>query len=94
MATFLMLGKYTNQALEGISAKRTQKAEEVVDDYGGEIVAAYALLGFYDIALVVRLPGAEEATMVSMEVSKLTGVNFSTSAAVELERFDELADKR
>lgn len=92
MATFLMLGKYTNESLEGISAARTRKAEQVVEDSGGEIKAAYALLGFYDIALIVDLPGAEEATRVSMAFYKMTGINFTTSPAVALDRFDEIAE--
>jgi uncharacterized protein with GYD domain len=92
MASFLMLGKYTNESLEGISAARTRKAEQLVTESGGEIKAAYALLGFYDIALIVDLPGAEEAARVSLAFYKLTGINFTTSPAVALERFDELAE--
>ena len=45
MATFLMFGKYSAQAIEQISAERTASAVELVKKFGGEVQSMYATLG-------------------------------------------------
>jgi len=91
MATFLMLGKYSSDSLRQISSKRTEKALKLVRRLGGEVRSVYALLGDYDLAVVVDLPGNEKALEVSLALGKLTGISFKTSPAVAVEEFDVLA---
>ena len=88
MAAFLMLGKYSLDALKGISAERTEKAGELIGNLGGEIVSAYALLGKYDLVLTVNLPGIREAMKASIALAELTGISFATLPAVTVEEFD------
>ena len=92
MATFFMFGKYSSGAIKDISAKRTEKADSLIEKYGGTVKSVYALLGDYDLVLIVDLPGVEEAMKASIAVSKLTGISFSSSQAVPVADFDKLAE--
>ncbi len=91
MATFLMLGQYSPEAAGGISAARTEKASDLIRKFGGELKAAYGLLGKYDLAMIVELPGIEEQMKVSLALQKLTGIRFVSCPAITVERFDKLA---
>ena len=89
MATFLMFGKYSAQALKGISPKRTEETRVIIAEHGGELTAGYAVAGGIDIVLIVELPDNARAMAVSAALTKLTGVAFTTSPAVTLEEFDK-----
>jgi uncharacterized protein with GYD domain len=93
MATFIMIGKYTGEALKGISAERTKKAREVLKKCGGSLEDGYVLLGQSDLVLIAELPGTAEAMKASVELARLTGIAFATSPAVSVEEFDKLASK-
>jgi uncharacterized protein with GYD domain len=90
MATFVMFGKYSAEAVKGISAKRTNQTLALIKKYGGEVKAGYALLGRVDIVLVVELPDTERAMQVSAALTKLLGISFNTAPAVSFEQFDKL----
>jgi uncharacterized protein with GYD domain len=92
MATYLMFGKYSADSIKGISAERTGKANAVLQKYGGEMKAGYALLGEHDLVLIVDLPDTEQAVKASVALSKLTGIGFSTSPAVSVADFDKLME--
>jgi uncharacterized protein with GYD domain len=90
MATFLMFGKYSSRALQEMSIQRTDKAVDLVKQFGGEVQAMYATLGQQDLVLVVSLPGTEEAMKASVALTKLTGISFTTMPAVTVQDFDKL----
>ena len=92
MATFLMFGKLSIDAAKEISAERTVKATAVIGGLGGEIKAAYALLGETDLVLIVDFPGVKEAMKASVELTKLLGISFTTAPAVTVEEFDKLIE--
>ena len=91
MATFFMFGKYSHEALKKISPERTRKAINVIQKYGGRVKSVYAMLGGNDLVFIVTLPGAAQATMVSIALTRLTGISFSTSEAIPVDQFDKLA---
>ena len=91
MAKFVMLGNYTQASMGEISASRTERAEEVIRAHGGEAIGTYALLGAFDLVLIVELPDVETAMRVSLELTRLTGIGFQTSPAVDVAAFDALA---
>ena len=90
MATFLMFGKYSSRALQEMSIQRTDKAVDLVRQFGGEVQAMYATLGQQDLVFVVSLPGTEEAMKASVALTKLTGISFTTMPAVSVQDFDKL----
>jgi uncharacterized protein with GYD domain len=90
MATFVMYGKYSAEAIKGISAERTQKIVDSIKKFGGDIEGMYALLGEQDLVFILTLPGIEQALQASVAMNKLTGIAFTTSPAVTVEAFDKL----
>jgi uncharacterized protein with GYD domain len=93
MATYVMFGKYSLDAVKAISAKRSSQALAVVKKYGGELKAGYSLLGKVDVVMVVELPDNERAMQTSAALTKLLGISFTTSPAVSFEQFDKLMGK-
>ncbi len=90
MATFLMFGKYSAQAVKEISPRRNQAAADLIKKLGGEIKAVYALLGETDLLVVVDLPGIEAAFKASVDLGKMTGIAFTTCPAVTVKEFDQI----
>jgi uncharacterized protein with GYD domain len=90
MQTFFMFGKYNNEALKKISSDRTHKAINTIQEMGGRVKSVYALLGNNDLVFIVNLPSAASATMVSISLTKLTGITFTTSVAIPVDEFDAM----
>ena len=90
MATFLMFGKYSPQALDRMSAERTASAVDLIKKFGGEVQSMYATLGVNDLVFVVSFPSTEDAMKASVALSKMTGIAFSTAPAVTVAEFDKL----
>lgn len=90
MPIFMMFGKYSSNALKGISSKRTEKAVALIKKHGGDIKSMYAVLGEHDIVCTIDFPDAEQAMAASVALYKLTGIHFVTSPVVEVEKFDRL----
>jgi uncharacterized protein with GYD domain len=90
MGTFFMFGRYSSEALKEISAERTDKADKLIKQFGGEVASMYALLGEKDLVFIVDFPGIEQAMKASVALSKLTGISFTTSPAVTVEEFDTM----
>ena len=93
MPIFLMFGKYTTQAMKEISAGRTKKAMALVEAHGGKVISMYAVMGEHDLVLTLEFPDADQALATSVELRKLTGINFTTSPVVNVEEFDKLMGK-
>ena len=92
MALFFMFGKYTQESLNSITAKRTQQAVGVIEKLNGQVTNMYAMLGPYDVILIVNLPGVSEAVEASIALTKLTGIGFTTCPAIPVDRFDHLIE--
>jgi len=90
MAKFLLLGKYSGEAIKEIAAERTKKATELIAKFGGKVNAMYALLGNYDLAFVIDFPGITEVMKASVALAKLTGIGFTTYPAISIEEFDKI----
>lgn len=93
MATYMMFGKYSLEALKEVSAERSEQAIALVEAYGGEILAGYALLGQHDLVFIVELPGTEEAVKTSVALARLLGIAFTTSPAVNMQDFDMIVEE-
>ncbi len=90
MPIFMMFGKYSSEALKGISPERTDKAVEVIKKNGGKVISMYAVLGEHDLVLTLDFSDSEKALAASVALNKLTGISFTTSPVVEVEKFDKL----
>jgi uncharacterized protein with GYD domain len=90
MATFFMFGKYSSGAVRKVSADRTAKVQQLIENLGGRIKDIYALLGEQDVVVIVELPNMAEAMKASMALKELTDISFFTVAAMPIEEFDRL----
>lgn len=90
MPTFFMFGRYSREALEKISAERTRKVDEALREMGGKVKGIYAMMGEYDVVIIVELPRMAEAMKASIALKRLTGISFFTAAAMPVEEFDML----
>jgi uncharacterized protein with GYD domain len=90
MATYFLFGKYSSEATKGMSSERTGKANKLLQKLGGEIKSIYALLGEKDLVIIATFPGTQQALKASLSISKLTGITFTTSEAIQVEDFDKL----
>ena len=78
------------KATRKIDAKRTEKAVGIIKKYGGNLIEGFILLGDYDMALYLELSGVPDAIMVSIALTKLTGISFQTYPAITLTEFDKM----
>ncbi|MCJ7538315.1 MAG: GYD domain-containing protein [Desulfobacterales bacterium] len=90
MPIFMMFGKYSTEALKGISPERSDKAVELIKKNGGKVISMYAVLGEHDLVFTLDFPDSEKALATSVALNKLTGISFTTSPVVEVEKFDKL----
>ena len=90
MATYFMLGKYSSDAIKDVAADRTEKAIHLIKELDGKVHSMYALLGRYDLAMIVDLADNETAMKASLGLSLLTGITFTTLPAVTVNDFDKI----
>ena len=93
MPIFVMFGKYSPESMRAISRKRSDEARALIKEHGGEIKAEYALLGVSDLLVIVELPDTARAMQISVALTRLLGVNFTTAPAVTIEEFDRLMSR-
>jgi uncharacterized protein with GYD domain len=92
MATFIMLGKYSQESIKRISSQRTQQSIELIKKNGGELKSGYAMLGKTDLVIIVEFPDTNKALKTSVALSKMLGISFSTAPAVDFEEFDKMME--
>jgi uncharacterized protein with GYD domain len=90
MSIFMMFGKYSSEALKGISPERTNSAVKIIKKHGGKVISMYAVLGEHDLVLTLDFPDTETALAASVALNQLTGIAFTTSPVVNVEQFDKL----
>jgi len=90
MPAFLMLGKYTSHATQGISKARTKQIDSLIRECGGEMKDIYGLLGAFDLAIISDFPDNGSAIRTSLSLTKMTGITFSTLPAVRIDEFENL----
>ena len=93
MATYFMFGNYSSEGVKGISTNRTEKCNDIFEKLGGKVKSIYALLGCYDIVIIVDLPSSEEAIKASIAIGKETGISFRTFPAISVDLFDQIASE-
>jgi uncharacterized protein with GYD domain len=73
-----------------MSIERTNKVVAEIEKLDGRVLAMHALLGQFDLCFWVDLPSVEDAMKASVNITRLTGISFTTSPAVPVESFDRI----
>ncbi len=83
MAHYLMLGKYTDKAMESISESgdRIKKFKELCQEHGGKVISHYLLMGKYDVACFIDAPNAETMAKIALVVGNRGFVRTQTFCA-------------
>ncbi len=83
MASFVILGKYTQQGAQGVKEMpdRLQAAKDAIQGAGGRMIFWYLTLGEYDFVSVVEVPDAEAATAVLLGLGAQGNVRTTTMQA-------------
>ncbi len=93
MPIYMLFGNYSTEAMKSISPERTEKAVELIEQNGGKVISMYAVMGEHDLVLTLDLPDQDSALKTSIALKQLTGITFTTSPVVEVEKFDRLIAK-
>ena len=93
MFTFFMFGKYSSESVKHISAGRTKEAQRMIEQLGGKVKEIYALLGEYDLVMIVQFPNMTDAMKAAVAIGRATGISFATTAALPVEEFDAMIAK-
>jgi uncharacterized protein with GYD domain len=88
--TFFMFGRYSADALKRVSVERTRQVHQAIEELGGTVKGIYALMGEYDLVVIVELPRMTEAMRASIALKRLTDISFFTTAAMPVEEFDQM----
>ena len=90
MATFILIGTYSQDAIEEISSKRTEDARNTIASNGGKMLSAYVSLGDTDLFLICEFPDMQSAMKSSIALTISTGISFITNECLSAEEFDNL----
>ena len=90
MATFIMVGTYSQDAIDDISSQRTENARSTIAAHGGKMLSAYVSLGETDLYLICEFPDMQSAMKSSIALTKSTDISFSTNECLSAEEFDKL----
>ncbi len=93
MNTYFMLGKYSIEGTKEIHPERTTKAIKIIEKLGGQVKGMYAILGDYDLVILIEGPDMEKIMRISVDLHILTGIHFSTFPAMPVDYFDALIVK-
>lgn len=95
MATFIVLGSFTEQGIRNIkeSPKRSDGFKALAAKAGVKVKEIYWTLGHYDIVTIVEAPDTATATSLGLSVAMLGNVRTETLTAFSGEEFGKILGK-
>ena len=95
MATFIVLGNFTEQGIRSIkdSPKRSDAFKAMAKKAGVTVKDIYWTLGHYDIVTIVEAPDTATATALGLAIASLGNVRTETLTAFGPEEFGKILGK-
>ncbi len=95
MATFIVLGNFTDQGIRGIkeSPKRSDAFKALAAKAGCKVKDIFWTLGHYDIVTIVEAPDTATATSLGLAVASLGNVRTETLTAFSADEFGRILGK-
>ena len=80
MATYLVLGQFTEQGIRNVqdTSQRADAAKEMAITFGVEVRDVFWTIGRYDVVLIVEAPDDETMMALGMSFGKLGNVRTET----------------
>jgi uncharacterized protein with GYD domain len=94
MATYIILGKFTQQGMSTIkdAPKRRARAREIAKSLSGEIKNVYMTMGRYDLVVVAELPDDEALAKLALQVGMQGNLSTQTLRAFDEAETDKLLE--
>jgi len=95
MATFLMLGNFTDQGIRNVkdTTKRADAFKAMAQKAGATVKELYYTMGQYDIAAIVEAPNEETATALLISAGALGNIRSQTLRAFSKEEMAKIVAK-
>jgi uncharacterized protein with GYD domain len=95
MATYLVLGQFTDQGIRNIkeTAKRAEAFKAMAKKAGATVKEVYWTLGEYDIATVVEAPDDVSATALFLSVGSLGNIRTRSMRAFSADEMGRILGK-
>jgi len=95
MATFIVLGNFTEQGIRNIkeSPKRADAFKAMAGKVGVKVKDIYWTLGHYDMVVTVDAPDAATATSIGLAVGSLGNIRTETLTAFSAEEIGRIIGK-
>ncbi len=92
MATYLVLGKFTDKGATGIKevGQRLAQAKAIYQRMGGELKGTYVTLGQYDVVHLAELPDDEAMAKVAVMIGQIGNLHTESLRAIPAEEFVKL----
>ena len=81
MATYIVLGQFTDQGIRKVEATSERAAKELAEKFGVNVREVFWTIGHYDLALIVEAPDDETMMALGMSFGKLGNVRTETLRA-------------
>ena len=95
MATFVVLGTYTDQGIRGVkdAAKRTEAVKELAKKAGATIKETLWTLGAHDFVSIIEAPDDQTMMALGMTVGALGNVRTQTLRAFSAAELNTILSK-
>jgi len=92
MATFIVLGQFTEQGIHNVkdTSKRADKAKELAKKLGATVRDLYWTIGHYDVVLILDAPDDETMATFGLSSGRLGNVRTETLRAFSQAEIDEI----
>lgn len=95
MATYIVLGNYTDQGIRNIkeSPQRIAQVRQAIEAAGGKLLSFHATLGRYDFVMVAEGPGDEGTLGLLLATASQGNVRTETLKAFPLEVVQQIISR-
>ncbi len=93
MATYLALGNWTDQGMRNVkdAAQRYRQAQQMAEQAGCKLMAAFVTMGPYDLAMRLEAPDDAAIARFALAAGALGNIRTTTMRAFTIEEFEQIA---
>jgi uncharacterized protein with GYD domain len=95
MATFIVLGNFTDQGIRNVkqTTQRAKAFREIAQKAGVKVKEIYWTLGEYDVVVIMDAPNDETATSLLLSVGSLGNIRSKTLRAFSEDEMGKIITK-